>query len=238
MVTAREVRYAVDGTEMVGRLAVPDGPGPHPAVLVAHEGPGLDDLQRTRADELAALGYAAFALDYVGGGRQTTDRDEMAARLAALHADPDRLHRLGRAGLDVLLDGTGADPGRVGAVGYCFGGAVVLELARAGEDVAAVAAFHPRLSTNRPEGAAAVRGRVLVGLGADDPMVPREERLAFEDEMRAAGVDWRLHLYGGVQHSFTHPGMDAVGIPGLRYDPAAAAHARAAMLELFAETIG
>jgi dienelactone hydrolase len=237
MVTPRDVSYTADGRTMVGRLAVPDGPGPHAAVLLAHEGAGLDDVQRARADEYAALGYAAFALDYIGGGQPVADREWMYAYLAELHADPDRIHGLGAAGLDVLLD-AGGDPGRVAAVGYCFGGSVALEMARAGDDLAAVAGLHPRLATTRPEGARRVRGRVLVCVGADDPLIPAAERLAFEEEMRAAGVDWRMHLYGGVQHSFTHPDATAAGIPGLAYDSSAAAHAHAAVLDLLRDTIG
>ena len=237
MVSAREVSYTADGRTMVGRLAVPDGPGPHPAVLVAHEGAGLDDVQRARADEFAALGYASFALDYIGGGKPVASREEMHAYQQELHDDPDRIRDLGAAGLDVLIDG-GGDPGRVAVVGYCFGGAIALEMARAGDDIAVVGAFHPRLSTTRPEGARNVRARVLVCVGADDPFVLAPERIAFEEEMRAAGVDWRMHLYGGVQHSFTHVGADAAGLPGIAYAPAAAAHARESLLTLLAETLG
>src|SRR5918993_788002 len=98
MVTTRDVSYTADGRTMVGRLAVPDGPGPNPAVLLAHEGAGLDDVQRARADEYAALGYAAFALDYIGGGQPVADREWMYAYLAELHADPDRIRGLGAAG--------------------------------------------------------------------------------------------------------------------------------------------
>src|SRR5918994_3207338 len=128
MVSAREVSYTADGRTMVGRLALPDAPGPHPAVLVAHEGAGLDDVQRARADEFAALGYASFALDYIGGGRPVGSREEMHAYLAELHGDPHRIRDLGAAGLDVLL-GAGGDPGRVAVVGYCFGGAVAPRIA-------------------------------------------------------------------------------------------------------------
>jgi dienelactone hydrolase len=238
VVTITDVEYEADATTMIGRLAVPDGDGPHAAVLVGHEGAGLDDVQRKRAVRLAELGYAAFALDYHGGGRSIADPAEMMARLAEMHADPDRIEAIAAAGLDVLLSDPRTDAARVAAIGYCFGGAFVLELARGGADLRAVVGFHPRLSTNRPEGAANVTARVLVCLGSEDPLISVDERLAFEDEMRAAGTDWRMHVYGGAAHSFTHPLADQAALPGLAYHAPSAAHAWQSMLDLFGETLG
>ena len=106
MVTTRDVRYEVDGTTMVGRLAVPEGDGQRPGILIVHEGPGLDDHQRVRADQFAEMGYVAFALDYHGGGQLILDRDEMSARLAALSADPDRIRTLATAGFGCSSEGT------------------------------------------------------------------------------------------------------------------------------------
>jgi len=180
MVTATDVEYRVEDTAMVGRLALPDGSDKRPAVLIAHEGPGLDDYQRGRADQLAELGFVAFALDYHGGGRWFEDRDEMMARLGALGADPDRTRALGRAGLEVLLAEPRADRSNVAAIGYCFGGTVALELARGGADLKAVVGFHPGLSTVRPEDAERITGRVLVFVGSEDPFIPVDQRLAFE----------------------------------------------------------
>ena len=238
MVTITDVEYEADATTMVGRLAVPDGDGPHAAVLIAHEGPGLDDIQRERAAQLGELGYAAFALDYHGGGRTITDRAEMMARLAELHAEPDRIEAIAAAGLDVLLAHPRTDATRVAAIGYCFGGAVALELARGGADVKAVVGFHPRLSTNRPKGTANVTGKVLVCLGSEDPLITADERLAFEDEMRTAGADWRMQIYGGAAHSFTPPLADSAALPGLAYHAPSADHAWRSMLDLFRETLG
>src|SRR5215207_1664323 len=124
----RDIEYAADGVTMVGRLAVPDGEGKRPAVLIAHEGNGLDELQLSRADRLAELGYVSFALDYHGGGRVISDREAMFARLAELGANPERTRAIARAGLDVLLSEPRADASRVAAIGYCFGGTVALEL--------------------------------------------------------------------------------------------------------------
>lgn len=237
MVGSREVEYRADDRVMVGRLAVPDGDGKRPAVLIAHDGPGLNDYQRRRADRLAELGYVAFALDYHGGGRRIDDPDEMLARLGELSADPDRTRAIARAGLDVLLDEPRADPSKAAAIGYCFGATMALELARTGADLKAVVGFHPGLGNSRPEEARNIRARVLVCVGSEDPFMPVESRLAFEQEMRAADVDWRMNIYGGAQHAFTHPPTDSPRrvLPGIRYHRPSAERSWRAMLDLFDE---
>ena len=162
----------------------------------------------------------------------------MVARCQDLWEDPDRIRAAAGAGLDVLLGDARVDTTRVAAIGYCFGGAVVLELARAGADVKAVVGFHPRLATRRPQDAANIKGKVLVCVGSEDPLISVEERLAFEEEMRGARVDWQMNLYGGAEHSFTRPGAEEAGIPGLRYHPLAERRSWRAMLDLFGEALG
>jgi dienelactone hydrolase len=235
MVTTTDVEYNADGLVMVGRLALPDGGGKRPAVLIAHEGAGLDDFQRSRADRIAELGYVAFALDYHGGGKFIVDRDEMMARLGELADDPHRTRALASAGLDVLLAEPRADASKVAAIGYCFGGTLVLELARGGADLKAVIGFHPGLGTVRPQDARNITGSVLVCVGTEDALIPLEQRLAFEAEMRAADVDWRLNLYGGAEHSFTHPWAERAAIPGLKYHQLSDQRSWRAMLDLFDE---
>jgi dienelactone hydrolase len=176
-------------------------------------------------------------MDYHGGGRVYSDRDEMMARLEHIGSDPDRVRGLGRAGLDALLAQPRVDRSRVAAMGYCFGAAVVLELARSGADLKAVVGFHPGLASARPEDARHIVGRVLMCVGADDPLIPEEHRAGFEREMTAAGVDWRMNVYGGVKHSFTHPNAASAGVPGLEYDERAAARSWRAMLDLFDEVV-
>ena len=206
MVTTRDISYEADGRTMVGFLALPDGTDRRPGVLVSHEGPGLDDHARSRAVRLAEeLGYVAFALDYHGGGRPVEDRAQMMARIGELRADPPRARAIGTAGLDVLCAEARTDRDRLAAIGYCFGGTLSLELARGGADLKAVVGFHAGLSTVRPEDARNIVGKVLALIGADDPIVDNAERRAFEEEMRAGGVDWQLHVYGGAVHSFTNP---------------------------------
>jgi dienelactone hydrolase len=234
MPQVRDVEYEADGVTMVGSLGVPDDVDRAPAVLIAHEANGLDPYQKSRARQLAELGYVAFALDYHGGG-EPPDFPTAQARTSALWADPDRMRALARAGLDVVLAEPAADPSRVAAIGYCFGGALVLELGRSGADLRAIVGFHPGLRTTRQSDSRNITGKVLICVGAEDPYVTPEDRARFEADMRAANVDWEMHLYGGVEHTFTHPHAGDGGLPGLRYHPRAAARSWRAMLELFDE---
>ena len=229
------IRYDFAGTEMIGYLALPDAAGPRPGVLVSHEGPGLEDHAKSKADRLASVGYVAFALDYHGGGKCFTDLATTRAKLGPLMSDPDRIRGLGKAGLGVLLSQPHVDPARIAAIGYCFGGTMSLELARAGVDLKAAVGFHSGLATARPEDAADITAKILVCIGADDPLIPAEQRMAFETEMRAANVDWRMNLYGGAAHSFTNPNAGRLGIPGIAYDQRTDERSWRAMLDLFTE---
>ena len=234
-----DIEYDVDGQRMVGHLAYDDGKsGRAPAVLLCHEGGGLDENVMGRAERLADLGYVAFALDYYGGGKPIATAAEAMERLGPLMADPDRTRRLGFSGLDVLLAQARADPDRVAAIGFCFGGAMSLELGRAGAGLKAIVGFHPGLGTGRPEDSKNIKGSVLMMLGSADAFVSAEQRLAFERDMTDAGVaDWNLEVYGGVGHSFTNPLADGLGIPGVGYDQRSDDRSWQSMLRLFAETI-
>lgn len=236
----RQIEYRADERDLVGTMCVPDGidvARPRPGVVVFHEGPGLDGHAIGRAERLAELGYVAFAADYHGGGTRPPF-EEMRARVGGLLADRSRTRALGRAGLDVLLAEPGVDASRIGAIGFCFGGTTALELARSGADVHAVVGFHSGLSSPHPEDAANITGSVLVCIGADDPMIPAEERAAFEQEMRAGGVDYRIHVHGGAVHSFTNPAADAWGVPGIAYHGPTDDRSWRAMLDLFTERFG
>ena len=187
MTELRHIAYEADGREMIGTLVIPDGSDWRPGVLVAHEGNGLGDHTRTIASRLAELGYVAFALDYYGGGKFLPDRDAINERLSGLIDDADRTRAIARAGLAVLLAEDRVDTSRIAAIGFCFGGTVVLELARGGEDIKSVVGFHAGLGTRRPEDASNITAKVLVCIGAEDPLVTPAERAAFEAEMRAGG---------------------------------------------------
>lgn len=235
MTFVRDVEYEVEETPLRGRLAVPDGDGPFPAVLIAHEANGLDEYQASRAETLAGLGYAAFALDYHGGRQVFTNRDEMMVRLETLAADVDGIRALASAGLEVLTAEAKVDCSRVAAVGFCFGETVVMELARAGADLKAVVGFHPGLNILRPGDSRHIQGKVLMCIGADDPLAPPERVSAFAEELTSSGVDWQMNIYGGVGHSFTHPRAAEMGIPGRKYDKVAAERSWKAMLALLEE---
>ena len=236
---AEDSAYEADGLEMLGHLAVDDQrDGTRPAVLVCHEGPGLDEHAKGVAERLAGLGYVAFALDYNGGG-QPMAREEVFGRLGPLMGDPDRIRALGRAGLDILLAQPQADRSKVASIGYCFGGTMSLELARGGTDLSAVVGFHSGLATSRPEDAANITATVLVCIGTEDPLIPADQRSAFEQEMRDGNVaDWRMTLYGGAGHSFTNPKASEFGMPGIAYEERADARSWREMLDLFDELWG
>ena len=231
------ISYEVAGTTYVGYLAVdPSNSERRPGVLICHEGNGLGPQVKDRAHRLAELGYVAFAVDYIGGGEVLTDMAAMMAKLGGLRGAPDHVRALGRAGLDVLLARPEVDPARVAATGYCFGGTFALELARSGAPLACVCGFHCGLETQRPDDARNIKGKILVCIGADDPIVPPAQRLAFEVEMRAANVDWRLHLHGGAVHGFANPTAGRFGNPAVQYHEPTDRRSWRAMRDLFDET--
>jgi dienelactone hydrolase len=233
-----EIDYQADGRRMVGYLAAPDGGArARGSVLICHEAFGRSATTNAKAEALAALGYVAFAVDYLGDGRVLDDFAALRPLLEGMRGDPALTRAIAQAGLDVLLAQPEADASRVAAIGYCFGGTMALELARGGADVKAVVGFHSGLATTSPAVAGNFHAKVLACIGADDAGIPPEQRAAFEDEMRTAGVDWQLHLYGGVVHSFTSPDAAAHGNPMLKYDAAADRRSWAAMLALFDDAL-
>jgi dienelactone hydrolase len=234
----QDIEYRADGIRMVGQYVVDDGSSARrPGVLVIHEGPGLTEHTKNIAARLAGLGYAAFAMDYHGDGKPLADRAVMTARIGAWLADPAGIMARATAALDVLRGQKEVDTGRLAAIGYCFGGTTALELGREGCDLKAIVGFHSGLATSRPQAAKNIKGKVLVNIGAEDPIIPPEQRAAFESEMKAAGLDWRLLLYGGAGHSFTNPAADSRGMQGFYYHEATDKRSWNAMIELFNETL-
>jgi dienelactone hydrolase len=234
----QDIEYHADGQRLVGMLAVDDAKsGKRPGVIVAHEGFGLNDHAKTSARRLAEAGYVAFALDYYGDGKPLSDISQAMPRIGAWMSDPAGIRARAHAALEVLTAQPQTDAARLAGIGYCFGGTTVLEMARAGEPLKAVVGFHSGLASARPAQAGAVKAKVLVQLGAADPLVPAEQRAAFETEMTEAKVDWRMILYGGVVHSFTNPAADALGRADLRYDASADQRSWRAMLDFFEEAL-
>jgi dienelactone hydrolase len=235
----QDIEYHADGARLVGYLAVDDGKaGKRPGVIVAHEGGGLNDHAKNIARRLAEAGYVAFALDYYGDGKPLTDLAQAMPRIGAWMNDPAGIRERAHAALAVLTSQAETDVSRLAGIGYCFGGTTVLEMARAGEPLKAVVGFHSGLGTARPAQAGAVQAKVLVQIGADDPIIPPEQRVAFEKEMTEAKVDWRLALYGGAGHSFTNPDVGALGRAGFAYDKSADQRSWRAMIDLFDEVFG
>ncbi|WP_419730967.1 dienelactone hydrolase family protein [Lichenicola sp.] len=232
--------YQADGLTMHSQLFFEPADGPRPGVLVFPEAFGLSEHAIGRAKRLAEMGYVALACDLHGDGCLVDDLQEALGLLKPLYADPSKTRARAAGGLQALVQRAEVDPAKVAAIGFCFGGTMGLELARSGADIKAVAGFHSGLGTAAPKtDAKAIRGRILVCIGADDPMIPPEQRAAFETEMREAGVDWQMHLYGNTVHSFTSQGAAKRNMPdAIRYSAEADARSWAAMQTLFGETIG
>jgi dienelactone hydrolase len=231
-------QYQSGDKTSIGYLTLPDGSGTRPGILVVHEAPGRDDHVKRRAEMLAGLGYVALAADLYGGGVVGKGPDEAFALMGPLREDPDLLRGRVRAGLDALAAVPGVDRGQLGAIGYCFGGYSVLELARTGAPVACVVSFHGLLETKRPAVAGTVKAKILACTGAADPIVPRAQVSAFEREMVEAGTDWQVITYGGAKHAFTNTAADSIPMPGFGYSPTADARSWTAMQNLFEEVFG
>lgn len=211
-VTGKAVTYKANGLTMKGYLASDSAvKGKRPAVLVVHEWWGHDDYARTRARKLAELGYTALAVDMYGAGKQAHDPDHAKAMATAVRQDPAGAKQRFDAALAFLKKQPTVDSNNIAAIGYCFGGSVVLNMARAGMDLKGVASFHGNLSTDAPAQKGQVKAKVLVLTGADDPMAPSEQVAKFEQEMKEAGVDYRVVSYPGAKHSFTNPAADKYG---------------------------
>ncbi len=221
-VVAGPVEYRDGETTLEGWLAYdPARPGRRPGVLVVHEWWGLGDHAKRRAEALARAGWVAFALDMYGKGKLTDDPKQAGAWAGEFRADPALLRTRAAAGLAVLAGHERVDPARLAAIGFCFGGTTVLELAYSGADLRAVVSFHGNPTAPKPEDRGRIQARILVCHGADDPLVPPEALAAFEAGMREAKADWVLVKYGGAVHSFTNPAADGKFNEGVRYDPAA-----------------
>lgn len=227
--------YQADGLDFRSELYVKeDGDRARPGVLVFPEAFGLGEHVRSKAIRLAELGFAALACDLHGNAHLETDLDAAIGLINPLRADPMKTRERAQAALAALSARPEADAGRIAAIGYCFGGTMALELGRSGADIKAIAGFHSGLSTTRPEDGKNIRAKVMVAIGADDPAIPPEQRLAFEEEMRKGGVDWQMMLYGGVVHSFTNPKAAVLNRPEFaRYDKYADEHSFWSMIELF-----
>lgn len=232
----KPVEYKQADTVLEGLSVYDDAfQGKRPAVLVVHQWKGLGDYEKKRAEMLARLGYNVFAVDIYGKGIRTQTPQEAGAEAGKYKSDRALLRARVRAGLDVLLNHELTDSKHVAAMGYCFGGTTVLELARSGADIAGVVSFHGGLSTPNPSDAKNIKAKVLALHGADDPNVPPKEVAGFEEEMRQGGVDWQLVAYGGAVHSFTDWNAGNDNSKGAAYNEHADRRSWVAMKQFFAE---
>ena len=212
-VKTEEVTYQGGGVQMKGLIAWDNSiKGKRPAVLVVHEWWGHNDYARSRATQLAEMGYVAMAVDMYGDGKQAAHPDNAMAFMTEATKDPVQTAERFNAAYALLAKRKQTDAANVAAIGYCFGGAVVLNMARLGTDLKGVASFHGALGAWKPAVPGGIKAKLLVLNGADDGMVPAEVVAGFEQEMKTAGADFRVINYPGAKHSFTNPAATELGV--------------------------
>ena len=230
------VEYKQGDATLEGYLVYDDAiTGARPGVLVVHQWLGLTDYEKHRAEQLASLGYVAFCADIYGKGVRPQNTTDAGTEATKYKSDRTLLRARVNAALDVLKKNKLVDTKRVAAIGYCFGGTTVLELARSGADIAGVVSFHGGLDSPTPADGKNIKCKVLACHGADDPFEKPEDLAAFEKELRDAKVDWRLIKYGGAVHSFTQPMAGNDNSKGAAYNEKADKRSWQDMKDFFAE---
>jgi dienelactone hydrolase len=233
------VDYQQGGTTLEGYLAYDDATSAaRPGVLVVHNWMGLTDDTRAIADRLAKLGYVAFAADIYGKGVRPANQQEAGAQAGKYKADRKLLRQRVEAGLKVLRGEKRVDQTRIAAIGYCFGGTTVIELARDGAEIAGVVSFHGGLDSPNPEDGKNIKTKLLILHGANDPTNPPEAVAAFQQELRAAKVDWQMIYYGNAVHAFTDKNAGNDPTKPVAYNEKADRRSWQAMRDFFAEIFG
>lgn len=230
------IEYKQGDTTLEGFIAYDDSiHGKRPGVLVVHQWMGLTDYEKHRAEMLAQLGYVAFCADIYGKGIRPANSKEAGALAGKYKSDRQLLRARVNAGLDELKKNDLVDSRRIAAIGYCFGGTAVIELARSGAELNGIVSFHGGLDSPNPADGKNIKCKVLVCHGADDPTMSPQDIAAFEAEMRQANVDWQLIKYGGAVHGFTQPMAGNDNSKGVAYNERADKRSWQAMKDFFAE---
>jgi len=217
-VKTRVVDYKQGDTELQGLIAWDDqSTGKRPGIIVVHEWWGHNEHARTQARRLAEAGYVGFALDMYGKGKVATHPDDAMKFMGEATKDPAVVKARFDAAVAQLKADPHVDPARIGAIGYCFGGGIVLNMAAAGEDLKAVGSFHGALSALGPVAPGAIKGKVLVMTGSADPFVPPDQVEAFKKKMTDAGARYEVVVIPGAMHGFTNPDAGKFGMPQLAY---------------------
>jgi dienelactone hydrolase len=235
--TENPIEYEHDGVVLEGLLVTSDEfEGPRPGVLIAHAWGGRGQVEEATAHRLANLGFAAFAIDMFGKGIRGNSREENASLIAPFLEHRSMLQARIASAVDALRKQSKVDSSRIAAVGYCFGGLCVLDLARSGADVRGVVSVHGLLSPPEPATGQPIRAKVLALHGHRDPMAPPEAVAQLEQELSSAGVDWQIHIYGNAMHAFTNPKANDPDF-GTVYNAAANRRAWAATTDFLAEVL-
>jgi len=235
-VQTKAVSYEDEGAKLTGYLYWDDATtDKRPGILVVHEWWGLNDYAKRRARMLAELGYVAFAADMYGDGKVTDQPSQAQAWMQEVTVDPELWRQRAAAGLDQLEASGLVDTDRLAAIGYCFGGGTVLQMAYGGADLDGIVSFHGSLPAAPQESKGRIKPRILVEHGYADSFVSPEVVTNFQDKLEAAGANWEMDIYGGTRHSFTNPDAGAYGIENLRYDPQADARSWQRMQAFFDE---
>ncbi len=234
-IKSETITYHHGDAELQGYLAYDDAiSGKRPGVLVVHEWWGLNEYAKKRADMLAEMGYVAFAADMYGKGLVTTHAKEAKGWMEQVTSNVENWRARAVSGLEVLKNHPLVDSHKLAAIGYCFGGGTVMQLAYSGADLAGVASFHGPLPPP-PETVTAIKPKVFVAHGNADGFVPPERIAAFRAGMERLGADWFMLVLGGAKHSFTNPEADQAGMDGLAYNAAADRRSWAMLKEFFSE---
>ena len=231
-----EIKYKQDGTELHGYLVYDAAiEGKRPGVLVVHEWWGHNQHARNKAEELARAGYIALAVDMYGEGKNTEHPEKAGEWSGMIASNLDLGEARFKAGYKLLTGHDLTAKDQIAAIGYCFGGAIVLNMAQRGLDLDGVVSFHGSLPQQPVSEGTQVKARVLVCHGAADPLISAEQVQTFQKNMTDAGADWQFIAYSGAKHGFTNPDSDKRGMPPLAYSPSADRRSWQAMLTFFDE---